>query len=174
MKPGAHRGRRSPARLCWYSDCVPLSGELQLGRKNKHRLNLILQSRTTHIDSYILEFCRWRPDRARACFPRVSSHTGRQGTKNVDRAPRNPPSARQHPLRPATAPGTPAVPCSEYTHAHKAKAEKREKEPKMPRKIEKTKNRWKGPASNKRRRFPSGSSERPRMYQRSTHRVRYP
>ena len=35
-----------------------------------------------------------------------------------DHAPCNPPSPRQHPLIPATAPGSPAGPCSEYTHAH--------------------------------------------------------
>ena len=38
--------------------------------------------------------------------------------ENGDRAPCNTPSARQHPLTPATAPGPPAVPCSEYTHTH--------------------------------------------------------
>ena len=39
---------------------------------------------------------------------------------------------------------------------------------KVPRETEKTKNRWKGPASNEIRRFPSGSSERRGMYQTST------
>ena len=47
--------------------------------------------------------------------------------ENGDRAPCNPPSTRQHPLTPATAPGSPAVPCSEYTHAHETKEEKKEK-----------------------------------------------
>ena len=41
--------------------------------------------------------------------------------ENGDRALYNPPSTRQHPLTPATAPGTPAAPCSEYTHAHETK-----------------------------------------------------
>ncbi|MEP5116252.1 MAG: hypothetical protein ABJQ90_11040, partial [Parasphingorhabdus sp.] len=43
-----------------------------------------------------------------------------------DRAPCNSPSTRQHPLTPATVPGSPAQPCSEYTHAHETKEEKRE------------------------------------------------
>ena len=42
---------------------------------------------------------------------------------NGDRAPSNPPSTRQHPLTPASAPGSPAVPCSGYTHAHITKDE---------------------------------------------------
>ena len=47
--------------------------------------------------------------------------------ENGDRAPFNPPSARQHPLTPATAPRSPAVPCSEYTLAHETKQEKKVK-----------------------------------------------
>ena len=39
------------------------------------------------------------------------------------RAPFDPPSTRQYPLTPATALGSPAVPCFEYTHAHKTKEE---------------------------------------------------
>ena len=89
--------------------------------------------------------------------------------KNGDRAPCNPPSTRQHRLIPATAPGSPAVPCSECTHAKRIKKkEKRNKGPRVPREMEKTKNRWKGPASNERRRFRSWGSERPGMYQPST------
>ena len=42
-----------------------------------------------------------------------------------DRALCNPPSTRQHLLTPATAAGSPAVPCSEYTHAHETKEQKR-------------------------------------------------
>ena len=38
-----------------------------------------------------------------------------------DRARCNPSSTRQHPLTSATAPGSPAVACSEYTHAHERK-----------------------------------------------------
>ena len=41
-----------------------------------------------------------------------------------DLAPFNPPSTRQHPLTPATVPGSPAVPCSEYTHTHERKLKK--------------------------------------------------
>ena len=44
-----------------------------------------------------------------------------------DRASCNPPSTRQHPLTTATAPGSPAVPHSEYTHAHETKGEERKK-----------------------------------------------
>ena len=74
--------------------------------------------------------------------------------ENGDRATCTPPSSRQHPQTPATVPGSPAVPCSEYTHAHEKKEEKGKEEPKVPREMEKTKNRCKGPASNTRRRFP--------------------
>ena len=41
-----------------------------------------------------------------------------------DRAPYNSPSTRQLSLTPAMAPGSPAVPYSEYTHAHETKQEK--------------------------------------------------
>ena len=85
-----------------------------------------------------------------------------------DRAPCNPPSTRQHPLTPATAPGSPAVPCLEYTHAHETKEEKWKEGPRVPREMENTKNRWKGPASTKKRRSRSESSERPGMHQSST------
>ena len=47
--------------------------------------------------------------------------------QNGDRAPCNPPSARQHPLIPSTAPGSPAVQCPEYTHKHEAKVRKKER-----------------------------------------------
>ena len=45
--------------------------------------------------------------------------------ENGDRAPFNPPSTRQHPLPPATAPGSPTVPCSKYPHAHEAEEEEK-------------------------------------------------
>ena len=86
-----------------------------------------------------------------------------------DRAPCNPPSTRQHPLTTATAPGSPAVPRSEYTHTHETKEEKRRRVPIYTRK---TKNRWKRPACNEWRRFRGGSSERPGAYQPSTLRER--
>ena len=44
--------------------------------------------------------------------------------ENGDRDPSNTPSTRQHPLTPAMAPGSPAVPYSEYMHAHETKKEK--------------------------------------------------
>ena len=37
---------------------------------------------------------------------------------------RSPSYTRHHPLIPTTAPGSPAVPCSEYTHALETKEEK--------------------------------------------------
>ena len=43
-----------------------------------------------------------------------------------DRALCHPRSSRQHPLTPATAPSSPAVPYSENTHAHETKKEKME------------------------------------------------
>ena len=89
-----------------------------------------------------------------------------------DRARWNPPTPSQHPLTPATVPGSPAVPYSEYAHAHETKEEKRKKGPRVPRKIKKTKNCCKGPARNQRRRFRSGNSERPGMYQPSTLRIK--
>ena len=46
-----------------------------------------------------------------------------------DHVPCNRPSTRQHSLKPATAPGSLAVPCSEYTHAHETKGEKKKKGP---------------------------------------------
>ena len=81
VKPGAHRGRRSPARQCCCSDFVALCG-FQHDPKNKHRLNLTLQSRTTLTYSYMLmELSRRRPDRAHSRFPRVSRYTRRLDTK---------------------------------------------------------------------------------------------
>ena len=56
--------------------------QIQRGRKNKHRLNLMLQSRTTLITrTYSIQNHKWRPDRARSCIPRVSRHMRRLGTK---------------------------------------------------------------------------------------------
>ena len=55
-----------------------------------------------------------------------------------------------------------------HARTRNERREKGKKILKVPREMEKTKNRWKGPASNKRRRFPSGSSERLGMYQPST------
>ena len=46
--------------------------------------------------------------------------------ENGGRAPCNPPSARQHPFTPATAPGSPAVTCSRV-HA-RTRSERRKKE----------------------------------------------
>ena len=54
------------------------------------------------------------------------------------------PFTRQHSLTPATAPGPPAMTCSEYTHAHETKEDKSEKGPRVPRKMEKPTRRWKG------------------------------
>ena len=54
VKPGAHRGPRSPARQCWCSDCVHSSlCELPLGCINEHRLNYLLQTKTTVVGSHI-------------------------------------------------------------------------------------------------------------------------
>ena len=92
-------------------------------------------------------------------------HTRRLATKTATALLATPPSTRHHPLTPVTVPCSPAVPCSEYTYARQTKEEKRKKGLKMPKKIKKTKNRWKGPARNNRRRLPRGSSERPGMYQ---------
>ena len=47
--------------------------------------------------------------------------------ENGDHASSNPPPTRQRPLTPATGPGSPAVPCPGYTHAHKAKKIMKEK-----------------------------------------------
>ena len=137
--------------------------ELQPGRKNKHRLNAILQFRTSLIkciDSDILDRILQMEDGQSPFMPPSCLEThATPNHENGDRAPFNPPSTRQHSLTPATAPGLPAVPCSEYTHAHETNEEKRENKTKALREMEKTKTRRKGPEINERRRFPSGSSE---------------
>ena len=135
----------------WHSDCVALSLNFSLAAKISN-LERPLWTRTYSIQNH-----KWKPDRAHSCFPRVSRHTRRLATKTAIALLATPPGI-------PTAPGSPGVPCSEYTHAHETKEEKGEKE------LEKTKNRWKGPASKKGRRFPRGSSERPGMYQPSTFR----
>ena len=83
--------------------------------------------------------------------------------ESVDCAPCKSSSTRLHPLTPPAAPGSPAGPCSEYTHAQETKERVKEEE-----RTQKAKNRWKGPASITRRRLGSGISERPEMYQPST------
>ena len=102
--------------------------ELQPGRKSKHRLNISLHSRTTLIHLYILNRimlmeARQSPFMLPSCLEAYT--TPRH--ENIDRAPFNPPSTRQHPLAPATTPGSPAVTCSEYTHADEAKKKKGKK-----------------------------------------------
>ena len=47
--------------------------------------------------------------------------------ENGDRVPCNPRSTRQYLLAPATAPGSPAVPCSKYTHAHGTEEERKKR-----------------------------------------------
>ena len=165
MKPGAHRGRRLPARQRWCSDGVALSLTFSPVAKNKHRLNVILRSRTTLKNSYIF-YPKSQMEARQSPFmlPSCLEAHGTPSHENGDRAPYNPPSTRQPPLTPATAPGSPAVLCSECTHAHETKEEKRKKGLKVPRQMKKTKNRSKGTASNKR----SGSSEKPETYQPST------
>ena len=54
VKPGAHRYPRSPAQRCRWSGGVRLLRIVQHGLKNKHGLNVSLQSRSTLVYSYIL------------------------------------------------------------------------------------------------------------------------
>ena len=125
--------------------CSP--SEFQLGRKNKHRLNLYFAiPNYLHrlIQNYIQPHTR-RPDKAHPRSRRVSRHTCRLATKTATALLPTPPSTCQGPLTPAAAPGSPAVPCFGYTRTHTKHKEK--------------KRLW--PASNRRRRCPSGSSERP-------------
>ena len=140
----------------------------QRGRKNKHRLNVILQFRTTLKYLYVLykKNHKWRPDRAHSCIPRVSRHKRRLGTKAATALLAPPPllaSTRRHPRRHRA-----CSPCR--ARGTRTRNERREKEGRTQKcqEMEKTKNRWIGPPSNKGRRFPSGSSERPGMYQPST------
>ena len=122
--------------------------------------------------TYPIKNHKWRPDKAHSCIPRFEVRaTPRHELGN--RAPCTPASTRQHPLTLATAPGSPAVPYSQYTHGHETKEEKKKRPPRVPREREKTKTRWKAPGSNEGGRFRSGSSERPGMYQPSTLRNGY-
>ena len=134
--------------------------KIQLGRKNRHRLNYILQSQTTFIDSYILhptphQEARQTPFMLPSCLKARATPSH----ENADRAPSNLFSTRQRPLTPGTAPTSPAVPCSGYTHAHKTKKE--------------TRNKRHSRASIGKRRCRYGSSEMPGMYQPSTLREKY-
>ena len=68
--------------------------DFQPGRKNEHRLNIILQCRTTPITrTHPIKNRKWRPDRAHSCIPSVSRYTRRLGTKAATRS-------LQHPLYP--------------------------------------------------------------------------
>ena len=74
--------------------------ELQLGRKNKHRLNFILHTRTNLIDPYMIypiphEKARQSPFKLP---PRLDVHAT-LSHENGDRAPSDPPSTRQHQRR---------------------------------------------------------------------------
>ena len=137
VKPGAHRDPRSPARHCWCSDCVRLSANFNLVRQNNHHLDLILQSRTTLILSYVLDLIfQMEGRRSPFMLPSCLEAQTTPSHENGDRAPCKPPSTRQHPLTPATALGSPAVLCSEYTHAQKTKEGRREKELKVQNKFQ--------------------------------------
>ena len=77
------------------------------------------------MDSYILSLvfqmgARQSPFVLPLCLEAHTTPTHENG----DRAPCNPPSTHQHPRTPATAPGPPALPCSDDTHAHETKEEK--------------------------------------------------
>ena len=56
--------------------------QLQRSRKNKHRLNVILRSRTTFKYSYVLyQKAQMEARQSHSCTPRVSKHTRRVGTE---------------------------------------------------------------------------------------------
>ena len=102
----------------------------------------MFQFRTTLLDSYIVNTilqmeARQSPFMLPSCLEAHAMPSHEYG----DCARCNPFSTLQHPLTPATAPGSPAVLCSEYTHAYETKEEKREKISESAKEMEKTKNR---------------------------------
>ena len=128
--------------------------ELQLGRQYIHPLIFILQFRTTRQDSYILyPIVQMVTRHSPFIIPSCLEAHATPSHEHSDCAPCKPPSTHQHQLTPATAPGLSAVPRSEYTHAHETKEQKRKKN-ESTKKMEKSKNRWQGPARNRKRRCP--------------------
>ena len=103
--------------------------EIQLCRKNQHRLNLLLQSKTTLNRLvpvpgtwYVLSSIRHRETRQSPfMLPSCLNAHATPSHENGDRAPSNPPSTRQRPPTPAMVPRSPAVPSFGYTNAHKTK-----------------------------------------------------
>ena len=78
----------------------------------------ILHIKTTLIDSYMV-YAQPHKEASQTPFvlPSCLEAHATPSYENGDRAPCYTPSTRHHPLTPATAPGSPAVRCSEYTHA---------------------------------------------------------
>ena len=89
------------------------------------------------MDSYILSLISPMEARQSPFMPPLwlEAHTT-PSHENQDHAPFNPPSTRQHPPTPARAPGSRALPCSDYTHAHETKEEEREKKTKVRKKFQ--------------------------------------
>ena len=142
--------------------------DYQPGRKNKLRLKIILQCRTSLLTrTYPIKNHKWRPDRTHSCIPRVSSRTRRLGTKSATALLATP---LYPPAHAVTRDGA-GLACGAVLGVHaRTRNERRKKEEstESANRKENTKTRRKGPASSERRRFRSGSSEKPGMYQPST------
>ena len=108
--------------------------DFQPGRQNKNSLNNILQSRTTLKYSNVLyQKSQMKARESPFMHPSCLEAHATPRHESGDRAPCNPPSTRQHPLTPATAPGSPVVPCSRVHACTRNEIGKKENEPRVPR-----------------------------------------
>ena len=86
------------------------------------RLEYYLALPNDPYNSYMLsESHIWRARQSPFMHPSCLEAHATPWHESGDPAPCNPTSIRQHPLTPAATPGPPAVPCSEYRHAHETK-----------------------------------------------------
>ena len=131
--------------------------EIQLGRKNKHRLNLILKTKTTLIDSYILSSNIFQTTSGGQTEP-IHAPLVSRCTRDAEPRKRRPRSFQPpfYPPAPADTRDGAALARGAALWVH-ARTQKKKKK--------KGKKALAGKYYNRRRRCPSGSSEMPGMGQ---------
>ena len=113
--PSAHRCPRLPARQSWCSDCVAPSANFSLDAEISTAGILFCNPERPLLFYPISQMAaRHSP----FIFPRCLGAHATPSHENGDRVSCNPTSTRQHPLTPATAPGSPAVPRVLSTRTH--------------------------------------------------------
>ena len=125
VKAVAHRGRRSPARQRWCSNCAAPSFNFSVVAKIG-TVSILSCNHEGPLNTRAYSYQKSQMEARQSPLAHLSCLEAHATPRHEsgDRVPCNPPSTRQHPLTPVTAPGSPAVPCSEYTKRKNKKGRK--------------------------------------------------